>query len=115
MIMELDYAPEIRNNAEELARLEPASTLLAEVMGPNSSQLVRAKWNRVQDSRGRNVYRLTIYDLTGEVSTDFVANDLRNEMHMKFRMYRLWGDLLQIRNNRQHEEVQALSSELTTG
>jgi hypothetical protein len=113
-IMDVQYSPESRRSPEA-ALLEQASTLLADILGPQSSQLVKAEWTRVQDHQGRTLYRLTIRDHTGEASTDFAPDELQNRLHMGFRLYRLWGDLLQIRNNLLHQQVQILSGEITTG
>jgi hypothetical protein len=109
--MDVQYSPEARG----LTRVEQASNLLADILGPHSSQLVKATWSRVQDHQGRTLYRLTIRDFTGEVATDFAPDELENPPHMRVRLYRLWGDLLQIRNNQQHQQVQILSGEMTTG
>jgi hypothetical protein len=113
-MMDVQYFPEVRQWAEGLRLLEQASTLLADILGPQSSQLVKAEWNRVQDHQGRTFYRLTLRDFTGEVSTDFTPDELQNPLHMKVRLSRLWGDLLQVRNNQQHQQVQMLSGQLIT-
>jgi hypothetical protein len=113
--MDVQYSPEARQWADGLTLFEQASTLLAEILGPQSSQLVKAEWNGVQDHQGRTLYRLTIRDNTGEVSTDFAPGELQNPLHMRFRLYRLWGDLLQVRNNLQHQHVQIISGQITTG
>lgn len=105
--MDILYSLNLQQSPEA-PLLEQASTLLAEILGPQSSSLVRAEWTRVQDHRGRTLYRLTVRDHTSEVSTDFAPDELDNPLHMRFRLYRLWGDLLQIRNNLQHQQVQIL-------
>ena len=112
--MDVQYSPEVRQWAEGLKLLEQASTLLANILGPRSSQQVRAEWNRVQDHQGEALYRLTIRDYTGEVSTDFAPDELQNPLHMRVRLYRLWGDLLQVRNNQQHQQVEIISGQITT-
>ena len=112
--MDVQYSPEARQSSEAML-LEQASTLLADILGPQSSQLVKAEWTCVQDHQGRTLYRLSIRDFTGEVSTDFAPDELQNPLHMRFRMYRLWGDVLQVRNNLLHQQVQILSSEITAG
>jgi hypothetical protein len=112
--MDVRYSPEVKQSADGLTLLERASTLLAEILGPQSSEMVKAEWNRVQDHQGRTLYRLTIRDHTGEVSTDFTPADLQNPMHLKYRLYRLWGDLLQIRNDHQHQKVLLLSGQFAT-
>ena len=68
-----------------------------------------------QAHQGRTLYRLTIRDFTGEVSTDFAPDELQNPLHMRVRLYRLWGDLLQVRNNQQHQEVMIISSQIPMG
>lgn len=115
--MDVHYSLEVPQGADGslLEHLEQASTLLAAILGPQSSQVVKAKWNRVQDHQGRTLDRLTIWDFTGEVSTDFAPNELQNPLHMRFRLARLWGDLLEVRNNQQHQQVQILSGQITTG
>jgi hypothetical protein len=113
--MEVQYSPEAQRWADGLTLLEQASTLLSDILGPQSSQLVKAEWNRVQDHQGRKLYRLTIRDFTGEVFTDFAPDELQNPLHMRVRLYRLWGDLLQVRNNQQHQQVQIISGQITAG
>ncbi len=113
--MEVQYSPEARQWPGGLMLLEQASALLADILGPQSSQLVKAEWNRVQDHQGRTLYRLTIRDFSAEASTDFAADELENPLHMRVRLYRLWGDLLQVRNNQQHQQVQIISGQVTTG
>ncbi len=112
--MDVLYSSETKQSPEA-ALLEQASVLLADTLERQSSQLVKAEWTSAQDRKGRPVYRLTIRDSTGEASTDFAPDELENPLHMRFRMYRLWGDLLQVRNNLQHQQVQSLWSEITTG
>jgi hypothetical protein len=113
--MDVQYSPEARQWAEGLTLLEQASAFLADILGPRSSQQVKAEWDRVQDHRGRALYRLSLRDFSGEVSTEFTPDELQNRLHMKVRLYRLWGDLLQVRNTQQHQQVQIISGQITTG
>jgi len=113
--MDVQFSPEIRQCAEGLTLVESASSLLAEILGPQSSQVVTAEWTVVKDRRGRAGYRLTIRDFTGEVSTDFATDELQNLLHLRFRLARLWGDLLQVRNDQQHQQVQIISGQITGG
>ena len=57
--MDVQYSTEARQSADRLTLLKQASTLLASILGPQSSQLVKAEWNRVQDD-----YRLAIRDFS---------------------------------------------------
>lgn len=112
--MEIKYSPEVQQWVEGMPRLQQASNLLAEILGPQSSQLVTGDWRRLQDAKGRIVYRLTIRDFAGEAFTEFAPDELENPLHMKVRMYRLWGDLLQVRNNQQHQQVQIISGQMAS-
>ena len=109
--MDVVYSPEVQKWPEDLPRLQLASNLLAEILGPVSSGLVKADWQR-SDQNGHTLYRLTIRDFTGPVFTDFSRDELENPLHMRVRLYRLWGDLLQIRNNQQHHQVQIISGQV---
>lgn len=111
--MDVQYSPEIQKQAE-FGLIRKISDQLNEVVGPQSSQIVKADWACVKDHRDRALYRLTLRDFTGEASTDFTLEELRNPIMVSVRLYRLWGDLLQVRNNVHHERVQLLSSQLTT-
>ena len=110
--MDVQYSTELRQCPKDFAVVEQASAVLADVLGPQSSQAVKAEWNRTQDQQGRMLYRLTIGDFAGEVATDFAADELQNPLHTRFRMYRLWGDLLQVQSDLQHQKVLSLSSEI---
>ena len=113
--MDVHYSSEARQCPEELTLLEQAAALLTDILGPQSSEHVKAEWHRLQDHKGRTLYRLTIRDFTGQVSTDFAPDELQNPLHMRVRLYRLWGDLLQVRNNQQHQQVQIISGQITSG
>ncbi len=111
--MEVQYSPEAKLSPEAVL-LEQASTLLRDILGQEVSQIMKAEWNCVPDRQGRTLYRLTLRDFTSEVCTEFTCEELQNPLHMRFRMYRLWGDLLQVRHNLQHQQVLALSGVITT-
>ncbi len=109
--MEVQYSLEARQLLE-FPLLEQASALISQFPKSQSSQVVQADWKCVKDVRGRTLYRLTIHDLAGEVSTDFTADEIRIPLHVRVRIYRLWGDLLEIRNNAQHLQVQIISGQI---
>src|SRR5437899_12002625 len=103
--MDVRYSPRAQQLSEGFVDLEQATKLLKDILGPQSQELVKAEWDCVQDNRDRTLCRLTIRDATGEASTDFTPDELRYPLHMRVRLYRLWGDLLQVRSNRQHQQV----------
>ncbi len=65
-----------------------------------------AEWDRVEDDRGRPLLTLRLRDYTGEVTGHFTPRELEDYDHWRFRLYRIWGDLLQIRSHKELEELQ---------
>ena len=106
--MDVQYSPEVLQWTEGLPLLEEASELLAVAMGPKHTPLVKAAWTRSQDLRGQTRYRLAIHDSKGEASTDFTPAELRNPVYVHISINRLWGDLLKIHSDLQHQHVQML-------
>ena len=112
--MEVKSSPEPRQSVDESKPLQQAKTLLDTILGPQSSSLVTREWKPVPDHQGRTHYRLSLRDLTGEVSTDFAPDELENPLYMRVSLYRLWGDLLKIRSDQQHQRVQTLIGQMTS-
>ena len=99
----------------EVGTLGAAGGLIGSVLGVALSRwmgervfgtLVRARWDRVDDDRGRSLYSLKIADFSGEAEARFAPDELQDGTHMRVRLYKLWGDLLQARNRKQMEELQ---------
>lgn len=110
MVIDLPKEP---LSADERQLLADASALFKHEIGEKSSDFARVQWNRRTDDRGRTLYHLSISDpWAEEVGTDFAKDELENQLHLRYRLYRLWGDLLQRRSDRQHERVMTLSREL---
>lgn len=95
---DLNRKPSLRKQVESV------TTLLDEVLG-NSRGLVSAEWDIGEDRQGRPVFTLKLSDLTGAVTGTFAPDELANSQHMKTRLYRLWGNLLQIRITKQLESI----------
>ncbi len=98
----------IRNNLNRDAGLrsqvEMATKVLDEVLG-TSRGLVSVDWDLGEDGQGRPVLILKLSDFTGTVTASFSPDELAKPQHMKTRLFRLWGDLLQIRNTKQLESI----------
>jgi hypothetical protein len=105
------YTERAKQFAEDREFLQQANNRLRDVLGP-SGDLVTATWDRELDQRDRVYYALTVQDFTGAVSTKFAPDELRNADHLQVRLYRLWGDLLQVRSDEQHRKVQQLVGDL---
>jgi hypothetical protein len=103
--MNVVYDDRSKQVKEYFTLLQQATERLKDVLGP-SSGLVKAKWDRIEDERGRSLYSLTLSDFTGEAEARFAPDELQNSTHMRVRLYKLWGDLLQDRNRKQMKELQ---------
>jgi hypothetical protein len=102
--MNATYSDRARQCAEDFALLQRATKCLEEVLGKSTND-VQAEWDQRQDARGRATYTLRISDWTGSVSVDFTPDELQSPSQVRYRMLRLWGDLLQIRSHKQLEEL----------
>lgn len=103
--MDVKYTDKAKQG-EEFVLLEQATACLADVLGPSAGQ-VRTEWDRVEDACGRAVYTLRLCDWTGEASGNFSLQELRSSSQLRYRLIRLWGDLLQ---DRSHKQLKALTS-----
>ena len=112
--MDVQYSLAIRSMAGRFKQLEKISTQLIKVVGPRSVAGVDAEWNIVINPQGHDLYQLSLHDTTDRVSTDFTSDELNIPLHVTVRLCELWGDLLQIRHDKQHEVVQMLMSQLVT-
>lgn len=102
--MQIIYRDRARQWGEGLALLQHATKRLEEVLGPSAGQ-VTAEWDRAEDGQGRLVYTLRLSDWTGAATAVFDSDELQSGSHMRSRFYRLWGDLLQIRSDKQLQEL----------
>jgi hypothetical protein len=100
------YGYGVRQAGDLLALVSSANRVLSEVLGA-SAGLVSAEWDRTEDARGRPIVTLRLSDFTGAVTGTFAANELRSYPVLRNRLYSLWGDLLQVRNHRQLQELSA--------
>lgn len=102
--MEAIYTEKARQWGEGYALLHHATKRLEEILGPSAS-LVRAEWDRREDARGRTLYTLRLSDWTGETKADFAPDELASADQMRYRLHRVWGDLLQVRSQKQLEQL----------
>jgi hypothetical protein len=103
--MNVTYTEKARQWGEGFTRLQQVTTRLEEVAGPSAS-LVKAEWDRREDPKGRALYTLRLSDWSGAVSADFAPDELTSR-DVRYRLIRLWGDLLQVRS---HKQLQKLTS-----
>lgn len=112
--MNVQYTTNAPQRGEDYSLIQQATNRLNEILG-SSAGLVTGEWDRQTDKAGRTLYRLTLKDFTGCVCTEFTPEELRNPLYVHVSLYRLWGDLLQRRSDKQHKVVQAMLGQIRDG
>lgn len=102
--MNVTYSQRAQQSQEARALLEQATALLEEIL-EQSAGVVKTEWDRNEDEKGRSLFTLRISDSTGSVSTVFDLQELASPKRMRVRLYRLWGQLLQTRVDKQLQEL----------
>ena len=101
---EVIYRDGIKQMGGLLGLAQQATSSLEDVLGP-SAELVTAEWDRSEDVRGRSLVLLRLSDFTGSATATFEPWELESATHMRSRLHRLWGDLLQVRSHQQLQEL----------
>jgi hypothetical protein len=101
--MDVKYPDTGAQPGDEHALLAMATRLLEEAAG--SAPNLKIEWDRSNDENGRPVYTLRLSDRSGSASGGFSPEDLRDTTHLRYRLIRLWGDLLQARSHKQLQEL----------
>ncbi|MBY0232692.1 MAG: DUF1488 domain-containing protein [Gemmataceae bacterium] len=95
------------HDSELLAAVKKADTLLEEHIARSKLAVVVA-WSAIP-AIGKQMLlglRLTEPDTKATVNTVFTREDLRNETHTRFALFRLWDDLLRERARLQVKAIQ---------
>ena len=110
--MNLSVSGAIKSDPFLGRRVEHASELLEEIIGP-TAQAVTVEWSLVHDASNRLLVLLVVADFTGvSVEARFAPEELANEGHLSAKLYRIWGDLLQ---SRSHKQLDMLSGRVPVG
>jgi hypothetical protein len=102
--MNITYTDSAKQTGEGTALLQQVTNQLEEILGPAAAR-VKAEWDRQTDAKGRLLFILSLTDWTGSVRADFAPDELRSADHLRYRLHRLWGDLLQVRSQKQLEQL----------
>lgn len=113
--MNVDYSDRAKQAEEHFELLQQATGELKEILG-DAQDSVRARWDRIEDERGRPLYSLKLADFSGEVEATFTPDDLqrddlRRAAHLRFRLANLCGKLMRIRS---HKLMEALREPFDT-
>jgi hypothetical protein len=90
------------------AKVEKASEVLFELLG-RSRGTVLLDWDIAEGDRSRETVVLKLSDSTGMVTATLDPWEFEDMDHLRSRLNRLWGDLLQIRSHRQVRQIQELT------
>src|SRR5260370_20371773 len=92
--MNVTYNNEAKQQDDGAALMERATQVLEdEVLGKKASQ-VQAEWDRVADDKGQPRYILSLSDGTNKSQGSFDPDELRTPYKLRFRLSRLWDDVL---------------------
>jgi len=107
--MNVTYREKTRQENKEGPLLQQATTILEDVLRATAYP-VNAEWARTEDAEGQVRYTLSLSDGTDNSSASFTPDDLRSPFETRYRMHRVWEDLLRARNHRQLENLQRMDN-----
>lgn len=104
-----ELSEELRADMALSERVNRTRKLIDEVLGPTSSGWVSARWTMTTRPDGRRTLSLNLSDWTWPdgVEAQFSPEELDLNSETRWKIHRLWGDLLQARNHHQLAELQA--------
>ncbi len=102
--MNVVYSDRAKQTEECFKLLRQATGSLKEIIGPLQGS-VHALWDQVVDEEGSSLYSLKISDASEEAEATFAPDELQSKTHMRFRLARLWSELLRTRS---HKLMEAL-------
>ena len=109
--MKMQIEEKIRNDPKWAAAVDRANLLLQAELGP-TGELASASWNLVQDNGSSPRVDLTLSDWSGAVEGRFSFKDLQSTPFLQRRLNRLWGDLLEIRSDKQIAKLHKLIQQM---
>jgi hypothetical protein len=102
--MNVTYTEKARQKSEDFALLQRATNWLQEVVGPSASQAT-VEWDRNEDDKSHPLYTLKISDRPDAASASFDRDELAGGSLLRYRLSRVWDDLLQARSHRLLDEL----------
>ena len=92
--MNTTYSESVQQQDEDYRLIQDATAELENILG-KSADRATVEWSSERDDTGTALYSLRLKDPTVEVQGQFAPDELRSRHQMRFRLYRIWGDLLQ--------------------
>jgi hypothetical protein len=100
---------ESARQSEEFARLQQATGYLEEALGKSAGQ-AKAEWDYQKANAGEDVYSLSLSHGGESAATTLTPEELQSRFGLRFRMFDLWGDLLELRQEREFQELRETAS-----
>jgi hypothetical protein len=97
-------ADAIHNDGRLYELVTAACQALRDIVGADGAEVI-ADWSMAKDLQGRSFVRLDLSDFTGRVEAKFAPDEMENSRQVRYRLYRIWGDLLQIRSHKQLKQL----------
>jgi hypothetical protein len=94
----------IDNQRDLREKVDLANAELQKLLGPSASHAA-VEWKLTKDAMGRLLLVLRLSDFTGYVETRFEPAELENLEALRFKLHRIWGDLLEARSHEQLEKL----------
>jgi hypothetical protein len=109
---DISFGYRIQQDEELLSLAKQRNKELGEVLGRPAAAQVSAEWDCSEDAEVRPVVTLRLWDSLASTTTVFRPKELESGEHMAVRFNRLWRDLLQVRSEKQLQELhEAMASE----
>src|ERR1043165_3736012 len=89
-MMKVTYSDKIKRSGNQFVMLEQITKRIEEVTGPYSEE-VHVEWQRSEDDKNY-ILRLSAWNVSAATSLE--PEELESSVHMRVRLYRLWGELL---------------------
>jgi hypothetical protein len=104
MFQRVDVSDDILAEPKLRSAVESATQVLGEAIG-HSASLISVRWDKVPGDLNRPIIRLVLEDWTGNVKAVFSPQELTDDDSLRARIYKVYGDLLQIRSHKQLDEL----------
>ena len=104
--MQVEYRLELMAEPKLLEMARTATTVLEGAIGESAKRAL-VTWGLRRDELRRTTVLLTIADWSEEVTAVFTPEELQQLDDVRWRSYRIWGDLLQQASRRQIEKLEA--------
>lgn len=98
------YGQQLRQNPKLLRLAEKATAYLDTILG-EWRELVSATWDLTRDEQGRPRVTLNLRDEISDKTITFSEFEMGIDEYVRAVLNRLWGDLLKVRSDLQHQKV----------